>query len=55
MRKITFCLIALFLAALAAIALPTAVEQNWTNYVRIGAYGLRSDNAEKIVADATAR
>jgi len=26
--------------------------QNWTNYVRIGAYGLRSDNAEEIVKDA---
>ncbi len=26
--------------------------QNWTNYVRIGAYGLRSDNAAKIVHDA---
>jgi len=31
-----------------------SVEQNWTNYVRIAAYGLKSDNAEKIVADATA-
>lgn len=30
------------------------VEQNWTNYARIAAYGLRTDNAEKIVADATA-
>jgi hypothetical protein len=30
-----------------------SLEQNWTNYVRIAAYGLRSDNAEKIVADAT--
>jgi len=29
-----------------------ALEQNWTNYVRIAAYGLRSDNAEKIVSDA---
>jgi len=28
--------------------------QNWTNYVRIGAYGLRSDNAEAIVRDARA-
>jgi hypothetical protein len=30
----------------------TSVEQNWTNYTRIGAYGLRTDNAEKIVANA---
>src|SRR5208283_1708698 len=27
-------------------------EQNWTNYVRIGAYGLKVDNAEAIVRDA---
>jgi hypothetical protein len=27
-------------------------KQNWTNYVRIGAYGLRSDNAERIVRGA---
>jgi hypothetical protein len=26
--------------------------QNWTNYVRIGAYGLASDNAERIVESA---
>ena len=30
----------------------TSVEQNWTNYTRIGAYGLRTDNADKIVANA---
>ena len=30
-----------------------AQEQNWTNYVRIGAYGLSSNNAEKIVKEAT--
>jgi len=29
-----------------------AQEQNWTNFVRIGAYGLRSNNAEAIVRDA---
>jgi len=29
-------------------------EQNWTNYVRIGAYGLRSDNAAQIVQRAQA-
>src|ERR1700690_1415563 len=33
-------------------ASPTAVEQNWTNYVRIGAYGLKGNDADKIVADA---
>jgi hypothetical protein len=29
-----------------------SAKQNWTNYVRIGAYGLRSDNAEQIVRSA---
>jgi hypothetical protein len=27
-------------------------SQNWTNYVRIGAYGLRSDNVDQIVRSA---
>jgi hypothetical protein len=31
---------------------PDETAQNWTNYVRIGAYGLRSDNAERIVRSA---
>jgi hypothetical protein len=26
--------------------------QNWTHYVRIGAYGLKTDNAEQIVRNA---
>ncbi len=30
-----------------------AQEQNWTNFVRIGAYGLQPANAEAIVRDAT--
>jgi hypothetical protein len=54
MRKTTLAFLLLFLALVTVIAFATAVDQNWTNYVRIGAYGLRSDNAEKIVADATA-
>jgi hypothetical protein len=29
-------------------------KQDWTHYVRIGAYGLHSNNAEAIVRDATA-
>src|SRR6201996_4997922 len=29
-----------------------AQEQNWTNYVRIGAYGLKADNAADIVSKA---
>lgn len=49
------------LAAIATVVLllapvlqsaPAAVEQDWTHYVRIGAYGLRSDNAAQIVRDA---
>src|SRR5580700_5350308 len=35
-------------------ASPDAAEQNWTNTVRIGAYGLRSDNADRIVRSAQA-
>lgn len=30
-----------------------AQQQDWTNYVRIGAYGLQADNTEEIVRDAT--
>jgi hypothetical protein len=44
-------LVTLFLAACSAIA--QAPQQDWTHYVRIGAYGLRSDNADAIVRDAT--
>jgi hypothetical protein len=40
--------VAVFLGA--AESIPS--DQDWTNYVRIGAYGLKSDNAEKIVANA---
>lgn len=45
-------IMALLLPALTLPASPSAPEQNWTNYVRIGAYGLRSDNAESIVRHA---
>ncbi len=38
--------------ALAAHAAPNAVEQNWTQFVRIGAYGLKADNAAQIVENA---
>ena len=47
----------LFLACiflLGAAARCDEPSQNWTHYVRIGAYGLRSDNAEAIVRDAQA-
>lgn len=47
----------LFLAwifLLGAAARCDEATQDWTHYVRIGAYGLRSDNAEAIVRDAQA-
>lgn len=37
---------------LAAHAGPNSAEQNWTNFTRIGAYGLKSDNAAQIVKNA---
>src|SRR5580698_11509848 len=50
-------MIVLLLLAGGLQASPDATEpnwtgQDWTNYVRIGAYGLRSDNAERIVQSA---
>jgi len=44
-----------FLSLVACICLPGLVrsqERNWTNFVRIGAYGLTSKNAAEIVRDA---
>jgi hypothetical protein len=48
-HRVALVLLFIFLAAPSA---PTSVEQDWTHYVRIGAYGLTADNADKIVADA---
>jgi hypothetical protein len=44
------------LLLLAALALSESIPsgQDWTNYVRIGAYGLNRESAAQIVADATA-
>ena len=53
MRREIVLSICLLLYILTPAAGFNAVEEDWTHYVRIGAYGLRSDNAEKIVADAT--
>ena len=40
-------------AALLFAAMPADIAvQNWTNYVRIGGYGLKTSNAEAIVRDA---
>ena len=40
------------LACLTVSSAASAQEQNWTNYVRIGAYGLDGNHAEAIVSDA---
>jgi len=45
-------IVALLLLASVLQASPDSVEQNWTHHVRIGAYGLRSDNAGRIVRSA---
>src|SRR5579884_3207547 len=46
----------LFVAGLALLLFPAAdsnsEQQDWTNYVRIAAYGLKSDNAAQIVESA---
>jgi hypothetical protein len=47
---VALCLTALLCTATRA----DAPVQNWTNYVRIGAYGLGPNNAEHIVSDAKA-
>ena len=45
---------AAIVAACLSCAQTSNYQQNWTNYVRIGAYGLDREDATKIVADATA-
>ena len=42
----------LFLAS-STLGFGQSAEQDWTNHVRIGAYGLGSDNANAIVEDAS--
>ena len=45
----------LTMGVLACVLLASGADsrdQNWTNHVRIGAYGLKPDNAEKIVQSA---
>jgi hypothetical protein len=53
-RKALSFLCQLTLIAVAALSLSQdyPAGQNWTHYVRIGAYGLRHDNAEQIVRNA---
>lgn len=42
----------LILVAALSLSQQFPAGQNWTHYVRIGAYGLRTDNAEQIVRNA---
>jgi len=52
-RAILFCASLLAIAAFAQVA-DEDRKQNWTNYVRIAAYGLGPNNAEEIARDAQA-
>jgi len=58
-RKALIALLSLFLFALGLIAAPDSEKQDWTNqtwtnYVRIGAYGLKGGDAQEIVHKAQA-
>ena len=58
-RQLWFVIFLLLLFAAALLAAPGSREQdwtnqNWTNYVRIGAYGLRGGDAAQIVSKAQA-
>jgi hypothetical protein len=53
-RKALFAFLSLFLFALGLVAAPDSEKQDWTNYVRIGAYGLKGGDAQKIVRSAEA-
>src|ERR1700690_332027 len=51
-RSVCGAMFVLVLLAPIPRAAPASAEQNWINYTRIGAYGLRSDNADQIVRSA---
>jgi hypothetical protein len=53
-RKVLFAFLSLFLLALGLVAAPDSEKQNWTNYVRIGAYGLKGGDALQIARSARA-
>src|SRR5579864_472192 len=53
MNRTSRLVIFLLLFALVLMAAPKLGEQNWTHFVRIGAYSLKSDNAAEIVRNAT--
>src|SRR5260370_41869866 len=51
-QKSWFAISLLVLFALGLKAAPDAEKQDWTNYVRIGAYGLKGGDALQIVRNA---
>ena len=51
-RKSCIAVFFLVLFAVMLAAAPDSPEQNWTNFVRIAAYGLQSHNADQIVRNA---
>src|SRR5579872_3935610 len=51
-RRALFAVLSLFLFALGLVAAPDSHKQDWTNYVRIGAYGLNGGDAQQIVERA---
>src|SRR5579872_6782555 len=53
-RRALFAVLSLFLFALGLVAAPDSHKQDWTNYVRIGAYGLNGGDAQQIVERAQA-
>jgi hypothetical protein len=55
MARMASAVTVLLIVATALLAAPSAeYSQNWTNFVRIGAFGLSSNNAEQIVRSASA-
>jgi hypothetical protein len=53
-RKALFAFLSLFLFALGLVAAPDSEKRDWTNYVRIGAYGLKGGDALQTVRKAQA-
>ena len=52
MKRASCLFSVLLIFAVVLIAAPDVGEQDWTHFVRVGAYGLQSDNADKIVRNA---
>ena len=52
MKRASRLVSVILLLAFVLAAAPDVEEQNWTHFVRIGAYGLQADNAGQIVRNA---